>query len=143
MAVHNETEGNLLVLAPLAGDALAASQVLGTANLAAVTCTDLTDLATNIRDSTDAVLITEEALTADQLPSLLEALSRQPSWSDVPVILLTSRGQAAWPTQRTRQIFGPSANVSFLERPFHAATLLAAVHAAMRARNKQRQVRDL
>jgi PAS domain S-box-containing protein len=143
MLVNHEAQTSLLVLAPLASDAASAGQVLRTANLHSVVCSNLFDLAARIQDSTDAILITEEALVVDQLPSLLDALSRQPTWSDIPIVLLTSGSRSERMTQRMAEIFGRSANITLLERPFHAATLLATVQAAVRARKKQRQVRDL
>src|SRR6185295_15814430 len=41
------------------------------------------------------------------------------------------------------EIFGSSANVTLLERPFHAMTLVSTIRVAARARRRQRQVRDL
>src|SRR4029078_3024426 len=41
------------------------------------------------------------------------------------------------------EIFGSSANVTLLERPFHATTLVSTIRVATRARRRQRQVRDL
>lgn len=143
MPVHDDAEGTVLVLAPLGSDATAARNVLRPANLFAAICSDLIDLAGRLRDSTDAFLIAAESLIPEQLLVLLDALAQQPTWSDIPIIILTSSSESDGMTQRMDEIFGPSANVTLLERPLHAATLVSAVRVAARARKKQRQVRDL
>lgn len=143
MSTDDDTTGTVLILAPLGSDATAAKNVLRSASLSATTCFNLADLAGKIRDSTDALLIAEEALIANQLLILLAVLSQQPAWSDIPIILLTSGARSEGISQSPAEIFGPSANVTLLERPLHASTLLSTVQTAARARKKQRQVRDL
>ena len=77
------------------------------------------------------------------MPILLDVLARQPAWSDIPVIVLTSGGGSDAVSLRALEIFGPSANVTLLERPFRVITLLSTVQVALRARRRQREVRDL
>src|SRR6266436_365857 len=63
--------------------------------------------------------------------------------SDIPVIILTAPGGGDRASLQALEIFGPAANVTLLERPLRAVTLVAAVKVALRARNRQFQVRDL
>ena len=58
--------------------------------IGAVICRDLVDLANRLRVETNALLIAEEALVPEQLRVLLNQLRQQPTWSDVPVIILTA-----------------------------------------------------
>ena len=65
---------------------------------------------------------------------------RQPAWSDLPIVLLTQHGG---PEQNPASRFSePLGNVSFLERPFHPATLISLVSAALRGRRRQYDARD-
>jgi signal transduction histidine kinase/DNA-binding NarL/FixJ family response regulator len=86
------------------------------------------------------LLITQEALTADVALSLSESLRRQPEWSDLPVIVLTSAGASDAPGANQVRDLLPSGNVTLLERPLRIATLVSAVRMALRARDRQHQL---
>ncbi len=139
----DDAKGVVLVLAPVRGDAPVAARVLQKEDVVPVVCTGLADLAQKLDDSTDALLIAEEALIPDERLVLLDALAAQPPWSDIPIIVLTSKAGSERISRHALEIFGPSANVTLLERPLHAATLVSAVQMAVRARRRQRQLRDL
>jgi PAS domain-containing protein len=66
----------------------------------------------------------------------------QPPWSDLPIVLLTGRGDAGAQSaaQRLQDILG---NVNFLERPFHPTTLVSVARSALRVRRRQYQARAL
>jgi two-component sensor histidine kinase len=80
-------------------------------------------------------VVTEEALLSSDRTALAAWLSRQPPWSDLPFVLLTSHGSP--PDARLLDVLG---NVTVLERPFHPAVLANAVKSALRARARQREV---
>jgi signal transduction histidine kinase len=67
----------------------------------------------------------------------------QPAWSDLPFVILTSHQEqvavAAW----RRRLVAELNNVSLLERPVQTITLTSTVRAAVRARNRQYEVRRL
>ena len=134
---------SVLVLAPTGKDGALAVATLAQDGIAASVCASLQELATRCGDSTNALLIAQEALIVSDVPILLETLARQPPWSDLPVIILTSSGGGDEVSLRALRIFGPSANVTLLERPFRVVTLLSTVQVALRARHRQREVRDL
>ena len=69
---------------------------------------------------------------------LSAALGGQPAWSDVPLVVLTREGAEA-----RQASFRESANVTLVERPVRMRTLLSVVRAALRARRRQYEVRDL
>jgi PAS domain S-box-containing protein len=136
---HREARGGILILAAVAEDAGRAAQILGEAGVKTNICRDLSALSEQLNQSTEALLITEEALVPPEVNALLGLLQQQAKWSDIPVIVLTRDGVG----DRVLEIFGPSVNVTLLERPLRSVTLVATVKVALRARDRQREVRYL
>jgi two-component system NtrC family sensor kinase len=90
-----------------------------------------------------AGLLAEEALPVQALDLLIPALQRQPVWSDVPLMILTTR---ATPTEAMWQfvhVLGAVGNVTLLERPLHRVTLLSTMQVALRSRGRQHEIRQL
>jgi PAS domain S-box-containing protein len=143
MPGSDEAKGAVLVLAPQGRDAALAAKTLEQAGIRAETCKDLSEMAQCLDESTNALLIAEEALIPSEVLLLLDTLGRQPPWSDVPVIILAAAGSGEEASARNLEIFGPAVNVTLLERPLRTVTLVAAAKTAMRARQRQREVRDL
>ncbi len=63
----------------------------------------------------------------------------QPPWSDLPVLILTRPGADSAETEEAVRTLG---NVTLLERPVRLATLVSAVRTAIRARDRQYQIRE-
>jgi PAS domain S-box-containing protein len=139
----DDSRGAVLIAAPLGKDALLASQALEQAGIAAKICHGIREIAQRLDDSTHAILVTAEALAAADVPVLLDRLERQPAWSDIPLILLTTSGRGDEMSRRALDIFGPKANVTLLERPLQAVTLVSTLQVALRSRRRQYEVRDL
>ena len=89
------------------------------------------------------ILIAEETLNLQSIKMLGEMLAMQPPWSDIPIAVITSGGEASPERLRILASLGMSANVGLLERPFRRGTLLSAVEVALRARQRQHQVHQL
>ncbi|MDP9098434.1 MAG: ATP-binding protein, partial [Verrucomicrobiota bacterium] len=117
-----------------------AAQLLQESAISARVCSDLADVAGHLGDASNAILLAEEALVAPQIPVLLEALDRQPAWSDIPVVILTSSGPNEDVGIKILKTFGPKANITLLERPLRAVTLISTLEVALRARRRQREV---
>jgi signal transduction histidine kinase len=66
-------------------------------------------------------------------------LQAQAPWSDLPVIVLTRPGANSAETAEAVRMLG---NVTLLERPVRVATLVSAVRSALRARERQYQLRE-
>ena len=143
MTSAENSSGAVLIVAPIGKDASLAAELLRKSGVSAEVCPSLSDLAARIGSNTNAVLIAEEALVSAQIPVLMAALEQQPSWSDVPVIVLTSAGPSENVGLRILEIFGPKANITLLERPLRSVTLLSTLTVALRSRRRQREVRDL
>jgi len=129
---------SVVILAPSENDSFIASRVLQEAGFETETVETLTDLCNQLEKSVGALVIADEALKGDDVERLQRLLERQASWSDLPVILMTSASNTM-----ASHLFSSSGNISILERPFSRTTLVRSVDVALRARKKQYQVRDL
>ena len=69
----------------------------------------------------------------------MEAIDNQPQWSDVPVILLS---RAEGQSEIDKRHFEKLTNLTLLDRPTSSRALVSAVAAAIRARERQYQIRD-
>jgi len=91
-----------------------------------------------------AALIAIEALDRRSIGSLKEAIAAQPSWSDVPIFVFTSTHASAAENRKTLDLLASlDGNVTALERPIHALTMVNAVRAALRGRRRQYATRQL
>src|SRR6476469_9796152 len=82
----------VLLLTPTGQDAIVARRVLEGAGFTARICNDMGLVCDLLRDDeAGVILLAEEALAGEGRAALSEALDCQPSWSDVPIILLTGQ----------------------------------------------------
>ncbi|MBV7535643.1 response regulator [Duganella sp. sic0402] len=132
-------EARILIYAPTGQDAPLAAKVLTMAAIDSHVCATLPDLAQALAQGAGAVLTVEEALAPGGLQLLRDHVARQSDWSDLPIILLTHNG-ADSPV--VRQAVAGLGNLSLMERPVRTLTLITALHATLRARHKQYQVRE-
>jgi PAS domain S-box-containing protein len=70
-------------------------------------------------------------------------VSKQPTWSDFPFIVLTSGHLYARADAQRIQIFESLGNVSLIERPLSIVSLSSTVKAGLRARRRQYQTRAM
>lgn len=138
------SEGVVLVLTPTGRDAEGAALLLGKADICYHICLSFQALLELLGENIGIVLIAEEAFRDETIHQLLDYLKAQPLWSDLPLIVLTrtsssNRMPSRSPLNRLSEIIG---NIMFLERPLHALTLISAVRAALKARQRQYQSRD-
>ena len=133
-----------LVLAPVGRDAAEIARVLAGMGVSTRAVEDLAALCAALEPDRSAglaaLLLTEEAL-ADGADGLAACLRRQPPWSDLPVVLLTSGGRRRGVEGRWAA-FEALGNVTLLSRPLHSETLLSAARAALRARARQHETRS-
>ncbi len=126
-------EQRVLVLAPADEDV-----ALTEAGLALHPCADLAALCDELGAGAGAVLLTEEGL-AGGVALLAEALAGQPEWSDLPLLLLAGNGADSPAAAAAMEQLG---NVTVLERRVRPTALVSALRAALRARNRQYELRD-
>ena len=106
-------------------------------------CASLAELLSQIKAGAAAIFVAEEGFFGKDLTELFDYVSEQPAWSDLPFIILTSQQEQPYATGWRKKLVSCLRNVSFLERPVQPITLSSAVHAAVRARNRQYEMRGL
>ena len=141
-ASPEELADRIIVLAPIGRDAPAAAHHLAESKLACVICADLDDFNTKLSEGAAAALVTEEAFLRGSTQALEEWVANQPAWSDFPFIVLTSRATSPAAHAYRLRLLESLGNVSLLERPLNAVTLMSTVRAALRARRRQYEVQD-
>jgi len=136
-------EESILILAPTGADALNVRALLANAGLNPRICQSLDEVCAQLSEGAGALLIAEEALRASGIQTLTERLQKQPSWSDIPLVVITTGGDTTNSSIRAYNAFGPSVNLTLVERPFRAITLISTIGAALRSRRRQYEIRDL
>lgn len=134
---QNLRDRRVLVLPPTAKDGLTTCQLLARTGIAAETAQTVGAIAREIHNGAAAVLLSEEAVAAGEI-ELLRVLGEQPPWSDLPILLLTRPGADSAYAAHAVRVLG---NVTLLERPLQVATLISAIRTALRARERQYQIR--
>lgn len=137
-----QSELRVLVLAPLGRDAQLTVTALQEASISCCACRDIDELCAEIAGGAAAAIIAEEAFTDQRVSVLQDLLSGQPTWSDFPIIFLTSGAGSAIETRTTGEALALLGNVQLLERPTRVGTLLSVVRSALRARKRQYQNRE-
>ncbi len=137
--VRNE---RILILAPTGRDAELARAALTSVHLIAEAAGDVEALCNGIGEGCGAAILTEEALDAHAMHCLHTELEKQPPWSDLPLLIFTSRPTAELAVRSFEQL-GSRANITLIERPIRVKTMTSAARAALRARWRQYEVRDL
>jgi signal transduction histidine kinase/ActR/RegA family two-component response regulator len=132
----------VLILAPTGRDAEITARVLTESGLEVEICRDIREICLKKLENAGLVFITGEALAFDTIPDLIAALSEQPPWSDVPLVVLTNGGGELPINAEILDALGEAGNVTLIERPVRLKTLLSAVKSALRARRRQYDIRD-
>lgn len=137
MATISNRDATGLIYAPLGRDAQIAGSLLREAGIASRIAGDLDGLVAQLADDVAFAVITEEALRSADLRAVSAWIENQPSWSDLPFIILTPRGGGPERNPAAARLSDVLGNVSFVERPFHATTFISVARSAMRARRRQ------
>lgn len=138
MSAPARAEHRVLVVAPTPRDAELTTVVLGHAGIEAVSCGTWHSLLPALEEGAGTLLIAEESVFDGARWHLVEWLTRQPPWSDLPVLLVARKGADSDAVAAAMETFG---NVAVLERPTRVSTLVSTVRAALRARQRQYQLR--
>ena len=128
---------DIAILAPFGQDAaLLASTLQSVGN--PICLSDVREFCTVLTECAVGVL-TREALSPESVQLMGACLRTQSPWSDIPLILLTDRIEQASYALLAETL----GNITIIERPLDVQSLLTVVKTALRARQKQVQVRDL
>ncbi len=141
-ASANESRDALVLLhAPIGRDARLLHDVLQRANIASLICGTADILCQEIELGAGAVIVTEEALDPYGVTCLANALRKQRPWSELPVTVLTVRGELAQAARHHLAELRGIGDLALLERPLRSDTIISAARTALRARAKQYEVR--
>ena len=131
----------VLILAPRGRDAVIAAELLARHDIDAQICSDQSQLVALLEQGAGTVLITEEALATSPLSELASWVAAQPSWSDIPFVVLANGSRSPRSISATDRL-AELGNVVLLERPLHAEAMLGAIRSSLKARARQYQLRD-
>ncbi len=134
---QNFSEPTAFLLTRIGNDARNAADVLEKVSIRTRICATMRELCEQAGEQTGALIIGEETLDESSLANLLDLLTRQPPWSDVPIVLLTATSEIQPKTYKILGFLGTRANVTLLEKPLRAITLISVVKTALRSRSRQ------
>ena len=137
--IERNPEERVLILAPTGRDATLTGSVLERAGIGCIFCTSLEQLCEELTAGAGAVLLAEEAVAEGGNHCLIEWLANQPSWSDLPVLVLARPGADSAAVAMAMDVLG---NVTVLERPMRIAALISVIRTSLRSRQRQYQTRD-
>src|SRR5579872_843236 len=135
-------EMRVLILAPVGRDAQLLVATLAGLNIDSEIAADGDILLLKLREGAGAAIIAEEALQGDHVKALAQWLTEQPPWSDMPFIVLTSSGRPTPQSVRRAHELQTLGNVTLIERPVRPETVQTALRAALRARQRQYEIRS-
>ena len=139
MSTPGQLSERAIILAPQGRDSQIALRLLQEAGYPALVVHDLPGLCKELVSGAGLAIVADEALRGADLDLLLNLLKNQAAWSDLPIVLMTHRGGPQQnPSSRLGEMLG---NVTFLERPFHPATLISLIITAVRGRRRQYEAR--
>src|SRR5580704_14522389 len=92
MSGPNEHETRILILAPTGRDAFLIAETLASDGLSQGICPDAETLLKSLGVGAAAAIILDEALRPDAVADVGRWVSVQAPWSDMPFVVLTSRG---------------------------------------------------
>jgi two-component sensor histidine kinase len=133
---------HVLVLAPYRRDAEYLRALLIEQEIRVELCPDVADIDACLARSPGVLIATHEALTPAILASVARHLAVQPTWSEMPIVVLLDRSS---PNVRVRAELArawPQARQLFYQRPVMPVELVSGVQSALLARLRQRDVRD-
>lgn len=129
-----------IVYTPTGRDATLISRRLASQNMPCVVCDHQTDLLDAAEAGRGPLLIAEEGLSIAGGQWLDRILNDQPTWSDLPVILLM---QARHGKGTACQVLTRRSSVQWLRRPIDSHYLLSTLRLAVNSRQRQNQVASL
>jgi signal transduction histidine kinase len=135
-------EERVLILAPRGKDAHLAQAALTAAGLSSHACSNLQALITELRAGAGAILVAEEAIPSHQISQLTASLEDEPSWSELPIVVLLAVAARDARVQSLRHL-ERLRNMTLLDRPVRIANLVSTLQSALRARRRQYEIRDL
>lgn len=128
----------LLVRSSTRRDGEVASKVVRGAGIECTICVDDDMLIRELACGAGALMLVEEILVPKTVDLLAGYVADQPAWSDLPMLILTHEGANSPALRAAAERLG---NITLMERPVRTAALVSAIRSAMKARQRQYQMR--
>lgn len=138
MSSANTDDLPVLLLPATRRDAVVTQALLAREKLSCVVCRNAEELAGHFRENAGAILLTDDAFHDPGIEQVMAVLQEQPPWSDIPSVLLCRAGHQS---KIAARVIGSLRNVTVLDRPTPTRTLISSLKAALRARERQYQMR--
>lgn len=136
MKIEGE-ERRVLICAPFGKDAELSATVLERAGVRCFICKNLTEVVNELAAGADLLLTMEDVVTPGRSSELSAYIAKQPAWSDLPILVLKRvKGNEHW----DKGLYDSLGNITILESPIRPTTLISAVRASLRARERQYEV---
>jgi len=137
---HSSDSLSVIVLAPTPQDAKYCSEILREHGLTVEIAASVYEVTRQMNAGVGVLLIAQEFMTAEAMEQLRLATDGQPSWSDIPLLVLLATTE---PTTRQITDLLSLGNVTLMERPLRIALLVSTLKAKLRDRSRQYEVREL
>jgi two-component sensor histidine kinase len=134
-------ERRIVLLPPSAADGAIACQVLAAAGMATALCTNTAELCATAAAGAGVLVVAEQALVGADFQSVSDFLDQQPAWSDIPLLVLTTRHREPTASWRIVAQLSSVRNAMLLERPMRTEMLVQAARVGLRTRERQYQLR--
>lgn len=147
MSTSDEKENDssldhVLILAPYRKDADYLGRLLAEHEIDVKVGSRTDDLGELLAAAPGVLVATHEALTQSALAAVANHLAKQPSWSEMPIVVLLDRASNSDQIRAELRRVWPRARQIFYQRPVTAVELVSGVQSAMLVRLRQRDVRD-
>jgi signal transduction histidine kinase/DNA-binding NarL/FixJ family response regulator len=129
----------VLVCAPVGRDRALTVELLKRAAIPCHVCGTLREVCDGMAEGAGVVLLTEEVLNDPALDVFVATLNDQPAWSDISILLFAGGDRHEIPLRQLDTL----GNVTVLDRPVRMSAVLSTVHAALRGRQRQYEMRDV
>lgn len=140
-ATDRDALDRVLVLAPYRRDAEYLASLLNEHGIEVAHAGSI-ELPERLRMAGGVLIATHEALTPPVVAAVAEHLADQPSWSEMPVVILLDRSSPNALVRSDLADRWPRARLLFYERPVSAVELLSGIQSALLVRLRQRDVGD-
>jgi PAS domain S-box-containing protein len=128
----------VLVLPTTSADGTAIGKLFAANEIECSLCADMRKLCESLADGAGVLIVSEESVLKDA-SLLIACVSKQPVWSDLPVIVLSRSGRES---TTLGDVIATLGNVSIVERPIRTSTLITLVRSSLRARQRQYDVQE-
>jgi PAS domain S-box-containing protein len=128
----------VLVLPTTSADGAAIGKLFGANEIEFELCADMRHVCDSLDAGAGVLIVSEESILKDAV-SLIACVSKQPVWSDLPIIVLSRSGRES---TTLADVVATLGNVSVVERPIRTSTLVTLVRSSLRARQRQYDVQE-